>query len=155
KVGIMGYEQGALEAMIVADENDVELVISIAGAGRTYGDILADDLLESLKDDGQKIIDALKAGEMVEEVQPEFLGMFHPDKQAFLISMININPAEIVAKQSKPYLIVHGENDIQLDVTEAEILSKANRSAELLIIPEMNHILRAAPPEIYENMLTY
>jgi fermentation-respiration switch protein FrsA (DUF1100 family) len=52
-------------------------------------------------------------------------------------------------------LIVSGETDLQVPVTEARALSVAQPKARLLLVPGMNHVLKAAPAGRAANLATY
>lgn len=159
KVGIIGHSQGSLVGMVTAQEKDVDTFISIAGAGRSIDKVLYDQLKDQLPDDLMKesknILERLKQGEHVENVSQELQSVFRPSVQSFLSSWMQYNPAEEIQKLDIPVLIVNGKRDIQVPVSEAEILDKAKGDAELLLIPKMNHVLKEAPEDRTGNMQTY
>jgi thymidine kinase len=47
-----------------------------------------------------------------------------------------------IAKLKVPVLIVNGDKDIQVQISEAEHLHEAQPNAEYVIIQNMNHILK-------------
>ena len=52
-------------------------------------------------------------------------------------------------------MLVHGTTDIQLELSEAKLLSEGNPKAELKIIEGMNHILKTADEAYLPNLQTY
>ncbi|MGZ5254246.1 MAG: alpha/beta hydrolase, partial [Flavitalea sp.] len=52
-------------------------------------------------------------------------------------------------------LIIQGTRDIQVSVNDAELLKAANPSANLLLIENMNHVLRKVEDNRNANLATY
>ena len=52
------------------------------------------------------------------------------------------DPTAIIAKTTTPTLIVQGTRDAQVTVRDAEALKAAQKSAALVLIEDMNHVLR-------------
>lgn len=158
-VGIIGHSQGSLVGMVAAQEDGVDAFVSIAGAGRSIEKVLHDQLKEQLPDDllkeSKSILEKLKQGKQVENVSQELQSVFRPSVQSFLSSWMQYNPAEEIQKLDNPVLIVNGKRDIQVPISEAEILHKAKEGAEILLIPKMNHVLKEAPEDRTGNMQTY
>jgi TAP-like protein. len=72
-----------------------------------------------------------------------------------MISWLRYNPQEAIKKLSIPVLIVQGTNDIQVPVLDAEKLAAAKPAAKLLIIQDMNHVLKIVSGDRQANMATY
>jgi fermentation-respiration switch protein FrsA (DUF1100 family) len=72
-----------------------------------------------------------------------------------MISWLRYNPQEAIKKLSIPVLIVQGTNDIQVPVLDAEKLAAAKPTAKLLIIQDMNHVLKIVSGDRQANMATY
>jgi hypothetical protein len=71
------------------------------------------------------------------------------------MSWCRIIPAKGIKRIKEPILIIHGTTDLQVTVDNAEKLKKAKSEASLLIIKNMNHILRDAPADPDQNMATF
>jgi hypothetical protein len=56
---------------------------------------------------------------------------------------MKLDPAKLIQTINCPALIVQGEQDIQVKVSDAKRLQEANPSNQLLIIPKMNHIFKS------------
>ncbi|WP_238389627.1 alpha/beta hydrolase [Virgibacillus sp. MSP4-1] len=158
-VGVIGHSQGSLVGMLAAADTDVDTFISIAGASRSIDEVLYDQLQAGLSDDlmkeSKKILEQLKQGEKVEDIPQALQSTFRPSVQAFMSSWMKYNPVEEIQKLSMPVLVINGEHDVQVTKKEAENLHEAHENFELLIINEMNHVLKRAPEERAENLDTY
>lgn len=158
-IAVIGHSQGSLVGMMAAGSETTDAFVSIAGAGRTIDDILKVQLKESLPEDlfkeSQTILDQLRKGERVEDVSQPLHSVFAPEVQPFLISWMEYDPAEQIADLDIPALIVNGYHDLQVSVGEARILNNAYRQSEILLIDEMNHVLKRAPENREENLATY
>lgn len=159
-IGIIGHSEGSLVGILAAQETAIDSFISLAGAGRPIVETLLDQieaaqLPDELLEESKTIIEQLKQGEQVQDVSNELYSLFRPSVQPYMISWMQYDPAEELEKLDVPVLIVNGQHDIQVSADEAEILAKAKPDADLLIIEEMNHILKEAPTDRAENMATY
>ncbi len=56
---------------------------------------------------------------------------------------------------SVPILIIQGTTDMQVSTEDAERLKWANKSAKLVIIEGMNHVLKEASLDLNKNITTY
>jgi len=145
KVYIIGHSQGALVGMLAATEN-VDGFISIAGAGKSIDQIILDqigmmganDLVESAK----KTFKIMKTGKVDKNFNPGLANIFNLDVQPFIMNWVSYSPTKELAKLTIPTLIINGTNDIQVPTTEADLLKKAKEDAELVIIENMNHVLK-------------
>jgi fermentation-respiration switch protein FrsA (DUF1100 family) len=54
-----------------------------------------------------------------------------------------------------PVLIIQGTTDLQVTVNNSKLLSSAKPDAKLLIIENMNHVLKESDSDIQKNMATY
>ncbi len=157
KIIVAGHSQGSLVG-VLASENNVDGFISIAGAGRTIDEILVEQISKQapfLKDETVKVLSELKKGNTVEEFNPMLISLFNKSVQPFLISWIKYNPQIELKKLTIPILIINGTNDIQVNVSEAELLHKANTTSELVLIKNMNHIFKEINGDVNENMNSY
>lgn len=159
KVGVVGHSQGSLVGMLAAKNVDADAFVSIAGAGQSIDQVLEEQLSSSLPDElmkeTQTILQKLRAGKTIPEVSEQLKSVFQPEIQPFLISWINYNPVKEIQKLNIPVLIINGDHDIQVSVQEAELLHQAKPEAKLLIVPNMNHVLKEAPEDRQENLKTY
>jgi pimeloyl-ACP methyl ester carboxylesterase len=148
RVGLIGHSQGSLVALLTAQTTKVAAVVSIAGAGQSIDKVMKLQLTERLatmpetRDQSLAIIKQLATGQTVDKIPPSLVTLFRPSVQPFLISWMQHDPKTIFAKSTTPTLIIQGTRDIQVSVTDARILKAAQPAAALVVIEDMNHVLR-------------
>lgn len=159
KIYVIGHSQGSLVGMLAATEN-VDGFISIAGPGKPIDEVIleqigmmgANDLVESAK----KTFDIMKTGNIDKNFNPGLANIFNLDVQPFIMNWISYSPTKELAKLNIPTLIINGTNDIQVSIAEAELLKKAKDDAKLVIIENMNHVLKTvASKDPQENTKSY
>ena len=156
KVIVIGHSEGSLIGMIAA-ENKASF-ISVAGAGRSADLILKEQLSaqpKQIKDTCFAIIDSLKSGKTVEKVNPLLFSLFRPSVQPYMISWFKHDPQIEIKSIKNKSLIIQGTKDIQVSLTDAELLNKANLKSKLLVIENMNHIFKIVEGDRQANMATY
>jgi pimeloyl-ACP methyl ester carboxylesterase len=161
---LLGHSEGGLTALIAAQEaRDLCGLILVATPSRPLGQTLltqlrADAANAPLIEDAERAIAALEAGEDVDvsTLNPALRGLFAPAIQPFLIDAFGRDPAGLIGHVHVPVKIVQGGRDMQIGEDDAARLAAAYPSAELLIIPEMNHVLKVAPAgDRAGNVATY
>ena len=158
KVIVVGHSEGSLIGMIAAVNAGADKFISLEGAGRSASDVLKEQLAnqpQSIRDMAFPIIDKLVKGDTVGNVPPLLASLFRPSVQPYIISWFRYDPSEAIKKLNIPVLIVQGTTDIQVPVSDAEILHKNLPQSELKIIEGMNHILKPSVADRTENLKTY
>lgn len=139
-ISIAGHSEGSLIGMLASSKN-VDKFISISGAGESIDQILKKQLNllpEQLKTESYAIIDSLKNGNTVNNINPNLSSLFRKSVQPYLISWIKYNPVNEINKLTIPFLVIQGDVDIQVDTENAKNLSP--KSA--VIIKGMNHVLK-------------
>jgi alpha-beta hydrolase superfamily lysophospholipase len=156
---LLGHSEGALIAAMAAQKTPVCGVISISGAGRPLGVVIAEQLNaalpDSMKPAALKVLAELQAGHTVADPPPGLGGLFRPSVQPYLISEIDRDPPAELAKVKAPVLILQGETDIQVKVADAQALKAGHPDATLVLLPGVNHVLKAAPLDRAANIATY
>ena len=150
-VWLLGHSEGGLVALAAAQEEQAICgLILVATAGRPLGDVLKDQLRANpanapLLSQANAVIDTLAAGERVDsaDLPGPLAQLFAPSLQGFLISAFFLDPAKLAESVAKPILIVQGESDLQVGLSDAEALKAAAPSAELVRLPNTNHVLKA------------
>ncbi len=159
KIIIAGHSEGSLIGMVSAQKN-TDGFVSIAGAGRQINEVLEEQITKQLpdvKDDLHQKLEILKAGKTFDSktMNPYIAPMFRESVQPYMISWIKYDPKVEISKLKIPVLIINGDKDIQVPVTDAEMLQKAKPDAKLLIISGMNHIFKDIKGDASENMTSY
>lgn len=146
---VIGHSEGSLIGMLAAEEAGASAFVSVAGPGRSAADVLRTQLAAQLPapllEEAADVLAALEAGETVDEVAPELASLFRPSVQPYLVSWFAYDPADAIARLEMPVLIVQGTTDIQVGVAEAELLAAADPDAELVLVEDMNHVLKEVP----------
>lgn len=147
KIIIVGHSEGSLVGMIVAQRIDVDKFISLCGAGKPAYELIEEQLrnnkvLQELLNNGKVIMDSLKQGFPVKNVNPSLAMLFRPSVQPYIMTWFKYDPAKEISKLTIPILVVGGTTDFQVGVKDAELLSDANQRSKLVIVENMNHILK-------------
>ena len=157
QVVVIGHSEGSLIGMIAGAK--ANKFISIAGAGNSADKLIKDQIAaksnQEINDMTFPIIDSLKGGNQVKKVNPLLNSLFRPSVQPYLISWFKYDPQTEIKKLNIPILIVQGNNDLQVTVKDAELLSQANKDAELLIVDKMNHIMKIIDGDKQANLDSY
>lgn len=161
-VFLLGHSEGALMvSLAAAGRKDVCGLILVAGMGRPMGQIIRDQLAANpanapIMAEALAALAELEAGRRVDvtNMTPALAPLFAPAVQGYLISVINLDPVEVLRAAGKETLIIQGGRDIQVSVADARLLD-AVRNTELRIIAGMNHVLKAAPEDRAGNLATY
>ena len=143
KIIIIGHSEGSLIGMNAAKEANG--FISLSGAGNSADFILKDQLSvqgKQIQDMCFPIIDSLKAGKLVSNINPILNSLFRESVQPYMISWFKHNPQADLAQLNYPCLIVQGDNDIQVSIKEAKLLAAVSDKHKLVIIEKMNHVLK-------------
>lgn len=155
KIILIGHSQGSLIAMLALD--NIDKYISLAGAGETIDKTLVRQITKQSHEFGklteQYINELMTTGE-IKEVNPNLMSLFAKQNQPFIKSWITVNPIEEIKKVAIPTLIINGDKDFQVLINDAENLHKAKPDAELVIIKNMNHVLKHIEKD-EDNMKSY
>jgi uncharacterized protein len=159
RVVFVGHSEGSLigaqAARIVAPDG----FVSLAGPGRPLGEVLREQLRRGLTGDllarALMIVDELEAGREVADVPGPLIDAFRPSVQPYVIELLAVDPARGVADLAAPVLVVQGTTDIQVTVVDAQRLVEARPGTELALIEGMNHVLKAAGPDVDSQHRAY
>jgi pimeloyl-ACP methyl ester carboxylesterase len=160
-VTIVGHSEGSLIGMMAARQAHADGFVSIAGAGRAAGAILRDQLRPQLQpvptlwDASETILSSLEAGKTVDSVPAALTALYRPSVQPYLISWLKYTPSAEIAKLTIPMLILQGTTDIQVSVSEANLLHTSAPSSRLVIVDGMNHILKHVPSDRLQQLASY
>ena len=146
KIVIAGHSEGALIAMLAAAQAATDGYISIAGIAQSADDVLRVQLKPKLPPDlyaeADRCLITLKAGKTCENPPAALAALFRPSVQPYLISWFKHTPRDIIGSLKLPVLIVQGDRDNQVAVSEANSLKAAAPNARLAVIGGMNHVLK-------------
>jgi pimeloyl-ACP methyl ester carboxylesterase len=156
---LIGHSEGSLIGLMAAQKAKIRGFISLCGPGNSADVVIKKQLRPKLPSamfvQCEGIIDSLKQGKQVSNVPPQFYTLFRPSVQNYMISWFKYSPSELIATMDCPVLIVGGTKDIQVDEAEAQLLAKAKPQAQLVMIENMNHVLKTINGDLQENMASY
>lgn len=158
KISILGHSEGSLIGMVAAYKVKVDAFISVVGMGYSFCDTLKRQLAAQAKDvynECVPIMNELKKGNRVTDINKDYYSLFRPSVQPYLISVFRYDPAMEIKKLNIPVLIIQGTTDLQVTADDATILKNSNPDAVLKIINGMNHTLKDAPIDQERNLKTY
>lgn len=157
EIYIIGHSQGSLVGMIGA-QNGADGFVSIAGAGQQIDAVIVDQLTKQapgLADNARSAFNELRANGVAYNYSPGLASIFRKAIQPFIYSWMQFDPKVEIAKLNIPVLIINGDKDIQVLVSEAELLKKSKPNAEYKIIHKMNHVLKIIEGNDLENSKSY
>ena len=163
-VWVLGHSEGALVALVAGrDGSDLCGLVLVSGAGRPVGAVIAEQLKANpanapILDQALHAIAELEAGRHVDasQLHPALMPLFRPAVQDFAINEMSFDPAKLIASFHKPVLILQGERDMQVSVEDARLLKRANPAAELMLLPDANHVLKTVTTaDRAANVATY
>ena len=156
-ITLIGHSQGSLIAMLV-DHSHIDNYISLAGPSQSVdqtiveqvrfqnGDVIANKVESHFKELSEK--------GSIENVDPMLMSLFNKPTQPFMLSWMAYKPSEEIKSVKLPILILNGNKDIQVSVSDAETLHKSNPKSKLVIIDNMNHVLKTIEKD-EDNMASY
>lgn len=140
---IAGHSQGSLVGLL-ATEVGVDGFISLAGAANSIDQIILEQISKTAPyfiTDTKRVLEVLKSGQTTTDFPQPLSSMFNLEIQPFMINWMQYNPKELIKDLEIPVLILNGTKDLQVNITEAQLLKEAKEDAELFIIENMNHLL--------------
>ena len=157
---VLGHSEGALIGLIASLQTKPAAYISVCGTKKDMVTLIGEQLKPMLTPEDfsvySQISDSLKAGKIFSKAIPAALmPIFNPRSQGFLISTLKYDSGKELAKLKIPVLLIGGTTDLQVPAEAATQLSKMNNKASLMVIPEMNHVLKKAPLDRTSNLATY
>lgn len=166
-VWVLGHSEGGLVALAAAQSgSEVQGIcglLLVATPGRPLGQVLRDQLRANpanapILDQALAAITKLEGGGRVDtaSLHPALQPLFNESVQGFLISAFAQDPARLIAATQKPVLVLQGERDLQVGVQDARLLAQAKPAAQLVLLPDTNHVLKAVvTDDPAANMATY
>ncbi len=158
KIIIAGHSEGSLIGLLAAKRTGVDAYISLAGPGRPIDQIIVEQISKQsaeLSENAKTAFEELKQNDSTSNYSPYLESIFRPGVQPYMKSWMKYDPAKEIADLNIPTLIVNGGFDLQVDVTDAEILHKAAAGSKLVVPDKMNHIFRKIEGEELENTKAY
>ncbi len=154
---IIGHSQGSLIGMLAAQQ-DVDGLISIAGAGQSIDAVIIDQVQKTapmFTEDTKRAFEVLKSGRTTTDYPPALASIFDSSVQEFMMSWMRHDPAVVIKTLNIPILLINGTKDLQVSTAEAEMLQQASATSEIKLIDNMNHVLFIIDGDDQENAKSY
>ncbi len=158
RVIVLGHSEGSLIGMVAARTGNADAYISVSGLADRADKTISKQLhrqMPQMADKADMLFDSLSKGYRVQEPGGTMNMLFRASVQPYLISWFKYDPAQEIKKLTIPVLILQGTTDVQVNVSDAQALKQADPQATLILIDGMNHILKASPADMQQNVATY
>jgi len=159
KLVVIGHSEGSLIGMLACRRLGAEAFISIAGTGQLAAQLIETQIAKNAPPDlvheSRIILEKLKRGNTTDQVPFSLLALFRPSVQPYLISWFRYDPVHEISQLTVPILIIQGTTDIQVGISDAGRLLKANNRARMVLLEGMNHVLKHVPPDIDLQIKSY
>jgi len=155
KIILIGHSQGSLVAMLASKNADI--YISLAGPSRPLDEVLIEQINKQspfMTPFVKAHLKELKETGNIKKVNPLLASLFKKENQPFLADWMRFNPSEEIKKLTIPILLINGDKDLQVPISDAEMLHKANPKSKLILIKNMNHVLKNIVKD-EDNMNSY
>ena len=158
-VVVIGHSEGSLIGMLAAQRCPVQAFVSVAGPAENAAAVLRRQLAGQLPSDlaarSDAVLASLEAGCLLDDVPPQLLPLYGPSVQPYLVSWFRYTPMIELARLRIPCLILQGDTDIQVGVSDAHSHHDAHSACQLALVPGMNHVLKMVPPDRAEQLASY
>ncbi|MDN6280162.1 MAG: alpha/beta hydrolase, partial [Psychroflexus sp.] len=159
-IHLIGHSQGSLIAILAAQKTDINSLISIAGTSKPFHKIMIKQIakqMPQLKDETENNFEKLLKNEEIKVSDNQVIAsIFAKRNQKFLSNYMQYDPAEEIKKlEELPILIINGDDDLQVPVSDAEALDEAAKNSELLVIENMNHVFKIINGDQQDNLTSY
>ena len=140
---LIGHSQGSLVAMLAS--KNISKYISIAGPSESIDKTIIKQITKQSAEFG-KVAEAhfkeLFETGTIKEVNPLLASIFAKQNLDFIANYAKYNPTEEIKKVTIPTLLINGSKDLQVKIEDAKALHKALPSSKLVLIDNMNHVLK-------------
>ena len=155
EIVLIGHSQGSLVAMLASE--GISEYVSIAGPSDSFDKAIIKQVTKQSAEIG-KITEAhfkeLFETGTIKQVNPLLASIFAKQNLEFIANYSKYNPTEEIKKITIPTLIINGTKDLQVKVEDAETLHNALPTSKLVLIDNMNHVLKNIEKEA-DNMSSY
>ena len=154
---LVGHSQGSLVAML-AMSDDIDKYVSLAGPDISIDEFFTELYRQQVGDSIANLMtaqfDELRTTGNIEQVDPMFAQLFSPSNMPFFESWMKYKPLEEIQNFDQPTLIINGKKDLQVQPEEAEALHQARPESKLVLIDNMNHVLKTIEKD-EDNLKSY
>lgn len=156
QIVLIGHSQGSLVSMMAVNDQ-VDKYVSLAGLGETADQAIIRQITAQNSELGtvaKAHVVELKQTGTIKQINPMLAGLFAEQNHQFLNSYFKFDPSIEIKKIDIPVLIINGTKDIQVEVRDARLLFSAKNDAKLVLIDNMNHVLKHISDD-QDNLKSY
>lgn len=158
KLIIAGHSQGSLVGMLAVN-NHVDGFISLAGAGEVIDHVIIKQIAAQspgLDQIARDTFNQMRSQDsLVSKVNPYLESIQGKHIQPFMKSWMSYDPSQVIAQLDIPTLIINGDRDNQVPIEQAQMLDAAAVNSKLVIINDMNHVLKKVSKDDLEAAKSY
>lgn len=160
-VWLIGHSEGVGVAQMAAERAPEGIcgLVLLSGMGRRPRAVLEEQLgpqlPEPLRTQAFDALARLEAGELAPDAPPALANLLRPSVQPYMISLLALDPARLMATYDGPVFIGQGSTDLQTSLVDAKALHEAKPTSTLVIWEGVNHVLKTAPADRTANFATY
>ena len=155
---LIGHAQGSLVAMLAAQKTEVSKIISISGMGESIDQLIISQLelqAPGLVENAKQAFKDLKETGKSKNYSQGLVTIFRPSVQPFMKSWIHYDPSVVITALDQPILLIQGTKNLQIPQEQVQFLKKAKPDARLILIENMNHVLKEIEGDDLENSKSY
>ena len=158
KIFIAGDNEASLIAMVAANKTKVDGLISIAGTADAGDEVLRKQIKANVGPRALEIdsvLEVLKSGNKVVIENKYLMTTFRTSIQNYMISWFPYDPKKEISKLNIPILLLYGARDLQVSEDDVQKLKDSKKGATMIVLPEMNHVLKDVSADRDENVKSY
>lgn len=152
---LIGHSQGSLVAMLAS--NNTDKYISLEGPSDAIDKVLVQQIIRQSPIAGDTLraeLKELRETGTIKYINPYLRTLLPKQNLLFLKSWMVYDPADEIKKISIPVLIINGTKDTQVLVDDAQALYNSNPDSKLVLIENMNHVLKDVQTD-EDNLKSY
>ena len=152
---LIGHSQGSLVAMLAS--KNIDKYISLEGASDAIDKVLVQQIIRQSPIAGDTLrseLNELRETGTIKYINPYLRTLLPKQNLLFLKSWMEYDPAKEIKKISIPILIINGIKDTQVLVDDAQALYYSNPNSKLVLIENMNHVLKDVQTD-EDNLKSY
>ena len=158
KIYLIGHSQGALISVLAAQKEEVDGVVTIAGAVRPIDMILLDQVKRQDKELAnilEEELSKIRAGMESTSGNKEIKQLLNGENGEFLRRWMEYDPVVEIKKLDIPVYFIYGTSDLQVSPIELDYLDDIIKGSNYKILENMNHVLKVSPEDDKENLKRY
>ncbi len=136
-IGLMGHSRGASVALLAAAQGHAKALVTLS-AMAAFDRTWPEDQMQTWAEDGVRLVQNRRTGQK--------LPLGYSIVQDYKANFGRLDLIAAANSYTNPWLIVHGDQDETIPVTDAMELSMAQPGAATLILPGQGHTYGAAHP---------